>query len=148
MNDDTVYHVSLFSCRFREEPRFEIFERETVIRCELLDVVVSHAVDVAQYAVCLAHIDERDALIADFATHLHHFDVLRAVRLVLPLTYAHEEVTVVHFLDVMHPPIVIRAYRVQLALVSALVGVVQRVAEMLTKECRFAVPWVCSREHS
>ena len=48
----------------------------------------------------------------------------------------------------MHPPIVIRAYRVQLALVSALVGVVQRVAEMLTKECRFAVPWVCSREHS
>ena len=64
VNDDTVNDVALLTCRRWEEPRLEVFERETVIRCETLDVVVSRAVDVAAHLICLAVVDERDALLA------------------------------------------------------------------------------------
>lgn len=145
MNDYTVNDVALCSCRRWKEPRFEVFERETVIRCELHDVVVSHAVDIAAQLIGLVVVDERDALIADVLAYLIDFDLMRAIRLVFPLSHAQIKVTFVDFVDVVRPPVKVLAYRVQLSLAMT---IAERVAEMLFEKRRLAVPWVRLREHS
>ena len=148
MYDYTVNDVSHCSCRWWKEIRFEVFERETVIRCELHDVVMRYAVDVAAQLIALVVVDERNALIAGVLVYLTDFDLMRAIRLVFPLSHAQIEVTVVDFVDVVRPPKVIQMtseYRVQLALAMS---IAQRVAEMLFEERWLAVPWVRLREHS
>ena len=145
MYDYTVNDVSHCSCRWWKEIRFEVFERETVIRCELHDVVMRYAVDVATQLIALVVVDERDALIADVLVYLTDFDLMRAIRLVFPLSHAQIEVTVVDFVDVVRPTKVIHAYRVQLALAMS---IAQRVAEILFEERWLAVPWVRLRKHS
>ena len=145
VNDDAVNdaHVCCRCSRW-EEPRFEIVERETVIRCECDHIVVCDAIDVAAQLVFASIVDERDALIADVGEDLIQLVLMRAIRLVVPLTDAQIEAAAVDFADVVRPTVVVLAYRVQLALA---VTVIESVAEQLFEMSALAVSWVRFREH-